>query len=132
MGAVMPLLQNPFGIHERALTLRDMRSTILAANMANVDTPNYKARDLNFRDILQGTGSVDIMQVNHERHMNSEFAASGGNLQFRVPNSPTLNGNTVEIDVEQNQYLDNAMRYQATLTFLNSRISGIKQALRGE
>ena len=128
----MPLLQNPFGIHERALTLRDMRSTILAANMANVDTPNYKARDLNFRDILQGTGSVDIMQVNHERHMNSEFADSGGNLQFRVPNSPSLNGNTVEIDVEQNQYLDNAMRYQATLTFLNSRISGIKQALRGE
>jgi len=128
----MPLLQNPFGIHERALTLRDMRSTILAANMANVDTPNYKARDLNFRDILQGTGSVDIMQVNHERHMNSEFAASGGNLQFRVPNAPSLNGNTVEIDVEQNQYLDNAMRYQATLTFLNSRISGIKQALRGE
>jgi flagellar basal-body rod protein FlgB len=130
--ARMPLLSNPFGVHERALALRDQRSTILAANMANVDTPNYKARDINFREILEGASNPNMMDLTHREHMNTEFGASGDILKYRMPSAPSLNGNTVEMDVEQGQYADNAMRYQATLTFLNSKISGITKALRGE
>jgi len=128
----MPLLQNPFGIHERALTLRDMRNTILAANMANADTPNYKARDINFRDLMQGTTNAEMMTATDRQHIQSSFGAAGGHLLYRIPNSPSLDGNTVEVDIEQNHFADNAMRIQATLTFLNSRIKGIKTALRGE
>ena len=128
----MPLLQNPFGIHERALTLRDMRTTILAANMANADTPNYKARDIDFRQLMQGTANAQMMQSTDRQHMQTTFGAAGGNLMYRVPTSPSLDGNTVEADTEQNHYADNAMRIQATLTFLNSRIKGIRTALRGE
>ena len=128
----MPLLQNPFGIHDRALMLRDMKSTIIAANMANADTPNYKARDIDFRDIMQGTGAGQMMNTTHNDHMQTVFGAAGGNVLYRVPSSSSLDGNTVEVDVEQAHYADNAMRAQATLTFLNSRIKGIKTALRGE
>jgi len=128
----MPLLQNPFGVHERALQLRDMRSTMIAANMANSDTPNYKARDINFRDIMQSAGPAGTMTVTDNMHMDTSFGAAGGNVMYRIPTSPSLDGNTVEMDLEQNHYTDNALRTQATLTFLNSKIKGIKSALRGE
>ena len=127
----MSLLQDPFGIHGRALSLRDMRSTVLAANIANADTPNYKARDIDFKSLIQN-GAKGQMQTSDFNHMQSAFGAEGGDLLYRVPSSPSLDGNTVEMDTEQNIYADNAMRYQATLTFLNSRIKSIKTALRGE
>ncbi len=128
----MPLLQNPFGIHERALTLRDMRTTILAANMANADTPNYKARDIDFRSLMQGTANAQMMLSTDRQHMQPTFAAAGGILMWRVATSAALDGNTVHADTVQNHYADNAMRIQATLTFLHSRIKGIRTALRGE
>ena len=128
----MPLLQDPFGIHGQALKLRDMRSTIIATNMANSDTPNYKARDIDFRALLDGTGNGGTMQMSHRSHIQAAFGAAGGNLLYRVPSNPSLDGNTVEMDTEQSRFSENAMRYQATLTFLNSRIKGIKTALKGE
>jgi flagellar basal-body rod protein FlgB len=100
--------------------------------MANADTPYYKARDIDFRAILEGTGDAGMMHLNDDQHMQAAFGAAGGSVLYRHPNSPSLDGNTVEMDVEQNQFADNAMRYQATLTFLNSRIQGIKRALKGE
>lgn len=127
----MSLLQDPFGIHAQALTLRSMRSTVLAANIANADTPNYKARDIDFKSLLSGN-SVGELRMSDRDHIQSAYGEQGGDLLYRIPTNPSLDGNTVEIDTEQGMYADNAMRYQATLTFLNSRIKGIKTALRGE
>jgi flagellar basal-body rod protein FlgB len=126
------LLNDPFGIHARALVLRDMRSTIIATNLANSDTPNYQARDIDFREVLAGTGGAGMMNTTDAQLMSSVFGAAGGSLQYRIPLSPSLDGNTVEVDREQAAFSENSMRYQATLTFLNSRISGIRKALRGE
>lgn len=127
----MSLLRDPFGIHADALTIRSMRSTVLAANIANADTPNYKARDLDFKSLLS-SGAKGQLNTSDRQHIQSAFGAEGGDLLYRIPTNPSLDGNTVEIDTEQGLYADNAMRYQATLTFLNSRIKGIKTALRGE
>jgi flagellar basal-body rod protein FlgB len=126
------LLNDPFGIHARALVLRDMRSTIIAANLANSDTPNYLARDIDFREVLAGTGGAGMMSTTDSQHMSSVFGAAGSSVMYRIPNSPSIDGNTVEVDREQAAFSENSMRYQATLTFLNSRISGIRKALKGE
>lgn len=128
----MSILQNPLGIHATALKLREQRTTVLASNIANVDTPNYKARDLDFKAIMEAT-KPGTMRTNHSEH----FSIAGldnelGNIKYRNPRAASLDGNTVEVDTENSLFTDNAMRYQATSTFLNSKIKGVMTALRGE
>ena len=113
--------QSLFGIHGMALELRSQRMGLLTSNIANAATPGYKARDIDFATALkarlQGSGTDQAMS-----------AAT----RFRVPVMPSLDGNTVEIGVEQVQFAENTVDYQASLTLLNRRISGLMTAIRGE
>ncbi len=132
----MPSLDTLFGIHEKALYLREQRSQLLAANLANVDTPNYKARDIDFdRAIGQAQDRLNATSLarTHGQHF-SATATSGVNdwVQYRMPTQNSVDGNTVEADVERAKFTENTLRYQATLEFLNSRIKGIQSALKGE
>lgn len=130
----MSILQSPFGIHATALKLREQRTTILASNIANVDTPNYKARDIDFSSVLATTQSNN-MRTSHARHFgatNYQALQGEGMIKYRMPNSAALDGNTVEINTENSLFTENALRYQATNTFLNSKIKGVMSALRGE
>ncbi len=128
------------GIHETALLVRSQRQEILANNLANADTPNFKARDLDWRskmaaaqdDVKRGPYRPDMVRTN-ERHIEGFAKLSTDNfLKFRVPTQPSLDGNTVETHIEKAQFMENSMQYQATLRFLDSRISGIRTVLKGQ
>ena len=130
----MSILQNPLGIHATALKLREQRTGVLASNIANVDTPNYKARDIDFSSVMAATQN-NTMRTSHSRHIgvsNYQALQGDGMIKYRMPNSASLDGNTVEVNTENNLFTENSLRYQATSTFLNNRIRGVMSALRGE
>jgi flagellar basal-body rod protein FlgB len=131
MNVVMKI--NPFAHHEQALHLRAMRNEILSSNIANADTPNYKARDIDFRSAFQAASSeVRTLRTSDARHMP---VAPGQNaladVQYRLPMQPSVDGNTVEVDIEQAQFAENTVRYRASLSFLSSQISGLRYAIKG-
>ena len=134
----MSILQNPLGIHGTALKLREQRTSVIASNIANVDTPNYKARDLDFSSVMattQSNSNSNSMRTSHARHISvTNYQALQGDsmVKYRLPNSASLDGNTVEINTENSLFTENSLRYQATNTFLNSKIKGVMSALRGE
>ena len=119
--------------HAQALMLRSRRNEILASNIANAATPNFKARDLSFDDQMQqhasGTGPL---KVTHSNHLDTEIKVGQDRILFRDPINPSMDGNTVELAVEQMEFSENVTRYQTTLTFLNNRITGLMSAIRGE
>lgn len=127
------------GIHQKALLVRTQRAEVLANNIANADTPNYKARDLDFRAMLGEVGSSsDIakpmkMDATSDGHMSGladpSFAAD---LMYRQSLQPSVDGNTVDVQTEQAEYAKNAMDFQASFMFLNKKFQGISKALRGE
>lgn len=119
-----------------ALSLRAARSEVLASNIANADTPNYKARDFDFtailRDAMQGKKSIDVART-AARHLSlAPMAPVAGPLQYRVPMQPSIDGNTVELDTELAQFSDNALRTQADLTFLSQRLRTLQMAITGQ
>ncbi|MEJ2590471.1 MAG: flagellar basal body rod protein FlgB [Candidatus Thiodiazotropha sp.] len=123
-----------FGIHERALLLRSQRAEVIAANLANADTPGYKARDFDFKSMLAGEMTPSSrVQTTDSRHIQpDQGVVSPAELLYRTPMQPSLDGNTVDTELEHNAFSANAIEYQATLSFLNDKISGIRKALRGE
>ena len=126
-------LDNIFGIHEEALRLRAFRSEVLAANLANADTPGYKARDLDFAAILKREAQAPVrLAATHAGHIGANRSgAASTQLGYRVPQQPSVDGNTVEVEREQARFSENAMRYQASLRFLDSRVQGLKLAIKG-
>lgn len=122
-----------------ALDLRNQRQQVLANNIANADTPNYKARDFDFsRALAQATArtaaqSSIALATTSSRHLSAKSGiTSGADLLYRMPDQPSLDGNTVSMDQERTRFTDNAVRYQAALTLLNSRIRGLKSAMQPE
>lgn len=119
----------------KALNLRAFRSEVLAGNIANADTPHYKGRDFDFRAAMRGAMAASNLGVTRTAaaHLEPRGGAAGApRLQFRIPAQPSIDGNTVELDAEVSRFSDNAIRYQAALTFMNSRISGLRTALTGQ
>ncbi len=119
--------------HERALTLFAQRNRVLASNIANADTPNYKARDIDFKAALtsarQDTISLDRTSELHKQAWGT--TNDGSAMLYRVPTQSTLDGNTVEMDVEQAAFAENALKYRASLAFLDGKIRTLKYALKG-
>lgn len=121
------------GIDPRALALREKRGEILAANLANADTPDFKARDLDFKSVLkQSMPSSVALERTNSGHITPQQQLFGANLMYRNPTQVSLDGNTVEPQIEQTNYAENAVQYQASLQFINSRFSGLMTAVRGE
>ncbi len=122
-----------FAVHEEALKLRAQRNEVLSSNIANADTPNYKARDINFADALKGAGEGQLsMKKTRAAHQDAWGTLRGGTrAMYRVPMQPSLDGNTVEADVEQAAFAENAMQYRATLRFLDGKIRTLRLAIKG-
>ena len=121
------------GAHATSLTLRASRNDILASNIANAATPNYKARDLDFKaefDRLEGIKGD--LATTDPRHLPTIQFARMSALQYRVPINPAMDGNTVEMSVEQMQFSENVLRYQTSLSLINRKISGLTSAIKGE
>jgi flagellar basal-body rod protein FlgB len=113
------------GVHSHALQVYSQRGEVLANNLANADTPNYKAQDVDFRSVLATT---------HGTHLNTQSAsaATGGALKYRVPLAPSLDGNTVDPQLEQAAFAENTVRYQAALTFLSDKFKTLMTAITGQ
>ncbi len=123
-----------FGVHGTALALRSERMSLLASNIANAATPNYKARDLDFAHLIgANAGSEPPLATTSSRHFTTAHSPDGEKrLRYRVPIQPSLDGNTVELATEQLQFAETALRYRSTLSALNGRISTLTSALKGE
>jgi len=130
----MAPLDKALGVSPLALALRAQRTEILSANIANADTPGYKAKDIDFAAAMRSaTGQREAMVRTHERHMNSSGStAAAPEPMYRIPSQTSLDGNTVESQREHAEFMDNAIRYQASLNFLDSRIRGLRLAIRGQ
>ena len=128
-------LDNHFAFQNQALTLRAQRSQMIASNIANADTPHYKARDIDFGAALQGAmagrGVQALPMATTARgHMKSLLDVAPTHLFYRTETQSAVDGNTVDLDVERAQFADNALRYEASITFLNGRINGLKDAMQ--
>jgi flagellar basal-body rod protein FlgB len=120
------------GIHPLALAMREKRSEILATNLIHADTPGYKARDLDFKSILkQNMPLAQAMENTQAGHFATQQSLESRTM-YRNPNQVSLDGNTVEANVEQANYAQNAVQYQASLQFLSNSFSGLMMALRGQ
>ncbi|HEX6999707.1 MAG TPA: flagellar basal body rod protein FlgB [Gammaproteobacteria bacterium] len=127
------LIDAALGIHSRALAVNARRLEVLAANLANADTPGFKARDVDFRAALAtAAGERERLAATHPKHLSAPRGSEAPELRYRVPNHPSLDGNTVEGPLEQAAFAEAAVRYQASLDFLAQRIEGLRKALRGE
>jgi len=116
------------------LAVYSKRSGLLASNIANADTPGYKARDIDFRAALsRASGEQLALKTTRGNHIASAGnGTSGPEVLYRVPTQPSLDGNTVDSQQEKARFTENAIRYQSTLTFLGGKFSGLKLAIKGD
>ena len=128
--------ERAFSIHDDAMIFRARRSSVLASNIANTDTPNYKARDIDFTSMLSDTMNTQNEKLKlsgtHVKHLSADTPAFDQSLKYRNPLHASLDGNTVDAHVEQAKFAENALQYQTSFTFLDSRIKGLINALKGE
>lgn len=128
---------NALGIHEQALNVRVKRAEVLANNLANADTPGFKARDIDFKaalnsSIQQSSGAETMaMAKTNTKHLSTN-GESAELLLYRNPTQPSIDGNTVDTQQEMAAYMKNAMDYQASFQFLNSKFKGLTRAIKGE
>ena len=119
-------------IHSQALSLRNKKNEIIASNIANAATPNYKARDLDFNMEMSRHLKTGNLTITDDKHIPLMRPVSHKGVSFREPLQQSLDGNTVELAVEQMEFSENSIRYSTTLSFLNSKISGLMSAIKGE
>ncbi len=131
-------INDQFDLHSRVLGLANQRLELLADNVANADTPNYKARDIDFRSAMASAGQPGTlggdlpMAATRTGHIQAGGAGPNTtNPLYRMPDQPSLDGNTVDSQKENAAIAETAVRYQATLTFLSSRIRGLRDAITG-
>ena len=123
--------------HQTALRLREARQELLASNIANADTPNYKAKDIDFASALQGalSGKMDKLPLvrTSPQHWGGTTGESvmGAQVMYRGVLQPSADGNTVDMDVERAQFADNALRYEASLKFVSDEVKDVLAALQG-
>ena len=133
----MPIsFERAFSVHDDALLLRGRRSSILAANIANADTPNYKARDIDFADMLRSASKQQpgriVLTSTHRDHIAAQPGQLQPALMYRNPLHASLDGNTVDSHVEQAKFSENSLMFQTSFTFLNNKVQDLMKALKGE
>ena len=122
------------GIHQYSVGVRRQRAELLASNLANANTPGYKAKDSNFEQALKLASTSQSMGVTqtHQQHLTST-PFSSFSTQYRTPTQPGVgDGNTVDAQLERNLFIQNALEYQASLDFLSSKFKNLTKALKGQ
>ena len=135
---MMDKLDNELNFNRQALNLRVQRQKLLANNIANADTPGFKAQDIDFSKTLEkavrGGGSGGLkMNATSDRHFKGSLSGAASlDLKYRIPHQPSMDGNTVDMDIERSQFADNNIRHETSLKMLSSSISRIKSAMQPE
>ena len=128
----MKFIEGHLKVHSESLALRSKRNEILSSNIANAATPNFKAKDLDFTEMLNNKMGFGEVKTSNQRHFKMAFGPNEQGVKFRQNVTPSKDGNTVELHVEQMQFSENVMRYQSSLEFLNRKIAGLMSAIKGE
>ena len=121
-----------FSGHERSLAVNRQRLEVVASNLANAETPGFKARDVDFRSAMRKAeaGSVTL-RTTQSGHISNTADAASAAVRYRTASQPSLDGNTVDSDKEKAAFAEASTRYQASLTFLSQRIKGLRLAITG-
>ncbi len=125
-------IKQQLDVLSNALNVRNKKQEILASNIANAATPNYKARDVEFEVELARLLNEGPLKTSDSKHIGLVSKNLPGKVQYRQSVNPSVDGNTVELAVEQMEFAENAVRYQTTLDFINSKVRGLMSAIRGE
>lgn len=141
----MANLDSMLGIHSAALQLQRSRMDVLASNIANADTPGYKAKDIDFNRVMAslvgtGEGGAAALTQTDPAHLGAGGIAASADLDsaikgasvYRVASQPSADGNTVDVQVEQAQFADAALHYQASLSFIDHRLKSLMTAITGQ
>lgn len=130
-------LNEDFRFYQQALALRAQRQEVLSSNIANADTPNYKARDIDFKAAMQaaieGTKRLPdtSLKLTSARHIPAKAVSHGPtDLLYRLPYQASMDGNTVDMDIERVQFADNTLHYQSTMQLISNRIRGLQTAIQ--
>lgn len=130
-------LDKELNFHHQALSLRAARQELLSSNVVNADTPNFKAKDIDFASVLHEklslTTNLNKVGLNTTSSMHINSAAQGvfgDNILYRVPLQPSADGNTVDMDMERTRFADNAIKYDASITFLNNEFRNLTLAMQ--
>lgn len=126
--------EKALGIHQDALKIHAKRAQLLANNLANADTPGFKAKDINFQEALaiaKGGDNPSKLNATNSKHVGYDKDLSLS-THYRVPLQPSVDGNTVDERVEVSKFTENSMRYMASLRFLDGRFKGLMTAIKGE
>ncbi|GBG00731.1 flagellar basal body rod protein FlgB [Azospira sp. I13] len=137
VAAMVSKLDQTINFHRQALGLRAYRQQVLATNIANSDTPNYKARDIDFTSALQnalaGKNASDLqLSTTAARHLPGTGNSGPASLQYRTVHQPSADGNTVDMDVERAKFAENAMQYEASLQFIGGQFKTMLTAIQGQ
>ena len=135
---MLDAIAKDFNFSQRALGLRAYRTEVLASNMANAETQYYKSVDFDFSSAMKSAMAGDdagknlALNATDPRHFSTspDGGAAGVSMQYRGAVQPSVDGNTVDMDLERGAFLDNALQYQSTLTFMNDRIATLKSAIK--
>lgn len=128
----MSSIDRTLGIFPTAAAVQARRLEVIAGNIANANTPNYRARDVDFRRALADAGEGMRLSVTQTKHLESPEQLTKDALMFRIPLAPSRDGNTVETHIEEAAYGDAAGRYLAALRFSEGALSGLRKAYRGD
>ena len=136
------LIKNHLGVHAQAMPLREQRLKLIASNLANADTPGYKAQDLDFNAALdaatraregRAAGGPGVPAATHERHIQDAIATGAAPFQYtRQASQPSLDGNTVDPDMERAAYGRAALEYRASLSFVEGKVRTLLTAITGQ
>lgn len=126
---------NALGVYQHTVLVRAKRAEVISSNIANADTPNYKAKDIDFAQMMknaQQKQSQGKMYITHDKHFKIP-SVNGNDTLYTTPNQPdTGDGNTVDVQVERNKFIENSMEYSASLRFLGGKFQSLKKALSGQ
>jgi flagellar basal-body rod protein FlgB len=135
-------LTSDLDFHGKALVVRAERQRVIASNIANADTPGYVARDLNFRDAMANASLASNLQgaapsstAPDPRHIplsSTTGELGAGALGYGVQTQPSMDRNSVDLDRERGNFVDNAVRYESTLRFINGHAKTILSAIQGQ
>lgn len=121
-----------FNVEERALKLCENRASLLAGNIANSSTPNYKARDFDFQQAMQQANLQHSLSATNSQHIQASNDTEGQAIAYRIPMQFSMDDNTVDDEIERKNFIENSIRYQAGLGFAQNKLTTLMRAMRGE
>ena len=122
-----------FGIAEKSMQLTEDRASLITTNLVNGSTPGYKAKDIDFYDVLKNVDqSGAALTTSNPNHINLGQDSTMNNIKYRIPMQTSMDGNTVDPEIERKNYLENSLRYQVSLTFIKGKTSELSKAIKGD